>query len=167
MIYQQGTIFILQRKLANSDAGGTESPRNTLGETFRFIDGAWVWFSYSCEDEIRADGVKVWGETLIDAGLYEMKKGFWNKKGRDVVEIFPTFTPTKVFTKTYVHGGNTEKDSAGCPLIAYNLDTEKTKIFGSAEKNFTEWALPLIKIQRCFMLIENKQIVGEFNKTIQ
>ena len=60
----------------------TKGDRNIIGDLF--VDG--VFFCHTLEDEKRADGLKVYGETAIPSGTYNVvakKNGFsWNKLSR-------------------------------------------------------------------------------------
>lgn len=154
-------VAVLQRCRANSDAVDLTVPRNNIGSLFRKVDGKWSWFSYSLEDEVRAEFVKVFGATCIEAGLYRMAVTYSPKFKREMVEIVPLFETTTKFTGLRMHGGNTEIDSHGCPLIAYQLNAEKTAISKSAEKAWTAWVK---SIGGGLLLVENKQLTadGEF-----
>lgn len=74
-----------------------------------FVDGQWM--AYTLEDVVRA--VKIKGETAIPAGRY-----------RVTLEHSPRFGPNTItirdvpgFTGVRIHGGNTEHDTDGCPLV--------------------------------------------------
>lgn len=97
------------------------------------IDGK--WFCYSLEDVIQRKGEKIEGETAIPAGDdYKVTLTYsnhfkkilplvWNrqdKKGNKYVE-----GDGRRFEGIRLHGGNTEKDSLGCPLLEYNTDGKK------------------------------------------
>ena len=90
------------------------------------------FFCHTLEDEIRPDGVKVYGETAIPAGKYELILTISNRFGR----LMPLLVNVEGFRGVRLHGGNTSKDSHGCPLIAFN--TDGVKIWGSAEKALTK-----------------------------
>ena len=158
-------IAILQRKIANSDAVDLSFPRNNIGELFRKINGKFEWFSYTLEDEVRMEGKKVYGETCVEAGDYQMKVTYSPSFKRDMVLLTPLFAPTVKFSGLRMHGGNTEENTLGCVLIAYNVNKEHTKIQGTAEKEWTAW----VKKQGGGVLrIENKQLSSndELNKTL-
>ena len=106
----------------------TGADRNIIGDLF--IDG--VFFCHTLEDEKRADGVKVYGKTAIAAMTYEVILTMSNRFKR----IMPLLLDVPMFTGVRLHGGNTSKDSHGCPLVAFN--TNYLKIWGTAEKKLTE-----------------------------
>ena len=106
----------------------TETDRNIIGDLF--IDGE--FFCYTLEDEIREQGVKVFGETCIDAGRYKVILTRSNRFKR----IMPLLLDVPRFEGIRIHGGNTSRDTHGCPLIAFNTDYKK--IWGTAEKELTK-----------------------------
>jgi len=101
--------------------------RNIIGDLF--IDG--VFFCHTLEDEKRADGLKVYGETAIPAGIYNVKLTISNRFKR----LMPLLLDVEGFKGIRIHGGNTSKDTHGCPLVAFNTDYKK--IWGTAEKKLT------------------------------
>lgn len=69
------------------------------------------WHSHTLEDVVRAKKIK--GKTAIPAGRY-----------RVTLENSPRFGPGTItindvpdFTGVRIHGGNTENDTEGCPLV--------------------------------------------------
>lgn len=101
--------LVLYRKQSNSE--------ETWGELY--LDGELL--CYTLEDEKRA--VKVWGETRIPAGKYEIQlrkvgghharyaKRFGFHKGMLHLQGVPNFK------WILIHIGNTDKDTAGCILV--------------------------------------------------
>jgi len=87
---------------------------------------------YTLEDEKRADGIKVYGETCIPAGLYEIEVTMSSRFKREMIAI----KNVKGFEGIRIHGGNTAKDTHGCPLVAKNTDGKK--IWGTYEKEITK-----------------------------
>lgn len=102
--------------------------RNIIGDLF--IDG--IFFCHTLEDEKRPDGVKVYGKTAIPSGTYNVKVTMSNKFKR----LMPLIIDVPMFKGIRIHGGNTSKDSHGCPLVAFNTDYKK--IWGSAESKLTD-----------------------------
>ena len=106
----------------------TRGDRNIIGDLF--IDGE--FFCYTLEDERRADGVKVYGETAIPTGTYNIKVTKSNRFKR----LMPLLLDVPLFKGIRIHGGNTSKDTLGCILVAFNTDYKK--IWGTAEKYLTK-----------------------------
>jgi hypothetical protein len=96
----------------------------TNGELF--IDG--VFECYTLEDEVR-DGPKVWGETAIPLGEYEIKfrtvGGFHTKtKARYDERFGPGWHQGMLWLQNVpgfefilIHAGNTDESTAGCLLV--------------------------------------------------
>lgn len=103
------------------------NPRNTIGHLY--IDGK--FFCYTLEDEIRMDGVKVYGKTAIPTGIYKVVVDMSNRFKR----LMPRILDVPMFKGIRIHGGNTEEDSHGCPLVAYNTDGKR--IWSTAERGLT------------------------------
>lgn len=127
-------IITSQRKIYN-----TGKHRNIISDVF--VNG--TWFCYQLEDEIRADGVKVDGETCIPAGEYNVSLTFSNRFKRTMPLIYnkPDFSIDshgKKFAGVRAHGGNTEEHTLGCLLIAYNINKDLDRIQGSAETDLTK-----------------------------
>jgi len=101
--------------------------RNIIGDLF--INGE--FFCYTLEDEKRADGVKVYGETAIPTGTYNVLLTKSNRFKR----LMPLIVDVPMFSGIRIHGGNTSKDTLGCILVAFNTDYKK--IWGTAEKYLT------------------------------
>ena len=102
--------------------------RNIIGDLF--INGE--FFCYTLEDEKRADGVKVYGETAIPTGTYNVLLTKSNRFKR----LMPLIVDVPMFRGIRIHGGNTSKDTLGCILVAFNTDYKK--IWGTAEKYLTK-----------------------------
>lgn len=97
-------MFTLQRNVFDDEF--------TLGELLR--DGK--HFAFTCEDtdrELEKGGVKVPGKSAIPRGKYRLTATMSNrfKKILPLVEGVPGFSGVRI------HGGNTSKDTEGCPLI--------------------------------------------------
>ena len=88
----------------------------------------WPQFlAYTIEDEHRT--VKLAGETCIPAGLYEVRfRKELTTLTRHYRDKFDWFTwhlevcNVPGFKNVYIHVGNTEKDTAGCLLLADNAN---------------------------------------------
>lgn len=106
-------------------------PTRTPGELY--ING--VFIGFSVEDEIRevagqpVEEWKVKGKTAIPSGRYLV-----------TLEHSPRFGPETItlhhvpgFEGIRIHAGNDEGDSAGCPLVGYEITREGTIAFGQTK----------------------------------
>lgn len=102
-------------------------PDTTIGKMY--VDGC--FFSYTLEDAVRPEWLKISDKTAIPAGHYIVKCTPSPKFKRITPEIFnvPNFFAIRI------HGGNTHEDTSGCILIADNKGDKK--IWGSAEQKLT------------------------------
>jgi hypothetical protein len=79
------------------------------------------------------DAPKVYGETAIPAGRYEVVVDFSPHFQRQI----PRILNVPNFEGILLHGGNRTSDSYGCVLIAYNR-LSNSWIYGSAERDLTK-----------------------------
>ena len=91
------------------------SKNATIGKLF--IDD--VFFCYTLEDVVR--DVKIYGETAIPTGMYEVKLTMSNR----FKKVLPLLLNVKNFEGVRIHAGNTKADTHGCILVGMvkNLDT--------------------------------------------
>lgn len=68
---------------------------------------------YTLEDVVRAPGVKVYGETAIPAGMYELQITMSNR----FKKLLPLVLNVPGFEGIRIHAGNTAKDTEGCLLL--------------------------------------------------
>lgn len=118
--------------------------RDTFGETTTlgklYVDGE--YFCETLEDKVRPAGEKIDGATAIPAGMYNVELSLSSRFGRVMLIIFTDLDKVTLrhggvtFKGVRFHGGNTHKDTHGCPLVAYNRVSD-TMIQGSAEKELT------------------------------
>lgn len=83
----------------------------TLGKLY--VDGQ--FFCYTCEDEIRPAGQKVYGETAIPAGTYDIHMTYSPKYKR----VMPLIVDVPGFEGIRIHTGNSDDDTNGCLLVGY------------------------------------------------
>ena len=140
--------LIIQRKVYN-----TKPVRNTIGELF--LNGSFM--AYTLEDEIRANRKKIYGKTAIPAGLYMVKLRQSPKFKKILPIIYNDELTLSIkaggieFSGVLLHNGNTEEDSSGCVLIAYN--TDKVKIWNGASDYLVK---ELGKYDKIILEIQNK-----------
>ena len=106
----------------------TEGDRNIIGDLF--IDG--VFYCHTLEDEKRADGTKVYGETAIPVGVYVVKLTYSPRFKRKM----PLLIDVPMFKGIRIHGGNNSKNTLGCILVAFKTDLKR--IWSTAEKKLTQ-----------------------------
>ena len=123
--------------------------RSTTGQLYFTEDGGSP-FCYTLEDTVRADGIKVKRETALPAGLVKVGINFSNRFQREMAIIFTEDNGYMVKKDNVIikgsrfHGGNTHKDTEGCPLCAKNRINEET-IQGSMEKEVTAKIKAILK----------------------
>ena len=96
---------------------------STLGKLYRQTDTGRELQCFTLEDEIRE--IKVPGETAIPRGTYEIKLrtegGMHEKYLRKFMELphqgMLHLQSVPSFEWVYLHIGNTDDDSLGCPLV--------------------------------------------------
>ena len=144
----------IKRYIANTEREDGEN--NIIGDLL--INGE--FFCYVLEDQLRAKGEKVYGETCIPTGTYKVVVDMSNRFKR----LMPRLLNVPMFEGVRIHGGNTAKDSHGCPLVAFN--TDGLKIWGSAEKLLTKKLLLFLEDNpggEIFLKIENSFLTYEGN----
>ena len=87
----------------------------TIGELL--IDGTHE--CWTCEDVVRAPGVKVPGETAIPAGRYRVTITQSARFGR----MMPLINDVPGFEGIRIHIGNTAADTEGCVLLGQTCGT--------------------------------------------
>ena len=92
--------------------------REILADTFTlgtlYCDGQKL--GYTCEDKDRKleeGNAKVYGETAIPRGKYPVITTFSHRFKR----VMPEVLGVRGFDGIRIHGGNTEDDTLGCPLL--------------------------------------------------
>ena len=103
---------------------------------------------YALEDVGRPPGIKIYGQTCIPEGIYDVNITYSPKYGKDMIQLSNCEDMSVQkhgvrFTGIRVHGGNEVEDSLGCPLVAKNFDGD-AKIWQSISKELTEEVKALI-----------------------
>ena len=92
--------------------------RKFLGNKYT-IGKLFINDEYICdtlEDVVRSEGIKVYGETAIPYGVYEIVLTMSPR----FKKILPLLLNVPHFEGVRIHTGNTEKDTEGCILVGYN-----------------------------------------------
>ena len=116
----------------------TYTLKSTIGELY--LNGE--YFSYTLEDVVRGENIKIPGHTAIPAGRYRVKVTWSNRFKREMPMIFSEDNGYELiangisFKGCRLHGGNTHLDTDGCPLVAKNKVNDD-HIYGSMEKELT------------------------------
>lgn len=92
--------------------------RKFFGDTYTigdlYVDGE--KFCNTLEDKVRPDGVKVFGETAIPYGSYNVTITMSNR----FKKLMPLVENVKGFDGIRIHSGNTDADTHGCLLVGVN-----------------------------------------------
>lgn len=99
---------------------------STLGEML--IDGE--NFSYTLEDAVRPEGIKIPGKTAIPYGSYDVVINYSNRFKR----MMPLIQNVPNFEGVRIHSGNTDKDTEGCLLLGF---TKQKDFIGQSKLAFT------------------------------
>lgn len=84
----------------------------TLGSLYQ---GDW-FLGFTCEDRDRnleLCGIKIPKQTAIPRGYYRLTVSMSKRFGK----IMPEILDVPQFSGVRIHGGNTEEDTEGCPLL--------------------------------------------------
>jgi hypothetical protein len=106
----------------------TFTDKSTIGELT--IDG--VHQCFTLEDKVRDQ--KVFGETAIPAGRYEVVINFSNH----FKKMLPELVAVPNFEGVRIHSGNTDKDTEGCILVGKVKGTDEIGESRDAFKNLFE-----------------------------
>ncbi len=87
------------------------TPKSTIGDLF-FND---VFICNTLEDIVRLNGEKVYGETAVPAGEYNMKMSFWETYNAD----YPHLLNVPNFTGILIHPGTEPGHTEGCLLPGF------------------------------------------------
>jgi len=81
-----------------------------------FVDGSLLGQTLEDEDRHLEDGgEKVYGQTAIPRGRYKVVLSMSNR----FKKVMPEVLDVPGFSGIRIHGGNTEHDTLGCPLLGH------------------------------------------------
>lgn len=132
--------------------------RTTSGKLYMVYDGKKEYFCFTLEDAVRPENIKVWGETAIPQGTYQVSLYESPKFGPTI--IFHTEDDGVTIIKgvlrwEYVlaHGGNDYSDTEGCLLVA-KTRSNSDYIYGSMKVELRQFVEAKIK--------QGYKVVAEF-----
>ena len=101
--------LVIQRELTYRDT--------TLGKLYIDRGNCLEYVCETLEDAVREK--KIYGKTAIPAGRYNVVNSFSNRFKRTLPEVqnVPGFLGVRM------HGGNTDEDTHGCPLLGMRRDS--------------------------------------------
>lgn len=107
----------------------------TIGELY--VDNAYL--CDTLEDKVRPANTKVYGETAIPDGTYEVKLTYSPR----FKQILPEILNVPNFTGIRIHKGNSSKDTEGCVLVG-TWDGLKEDWISNSKKAFDR-LMPLLQ----------------------
>jgi hypothetical protein len=114
----------------------TYTSKTTIGKLY--IDG--IYQCDTLEDVVRPAGEKVYGETAIPSGEYEVVINFSTKYQRPMIQLLGV----PMFQGIRIHSGNKAEDTEGCILVGTRKWTDwvtnsvkaYTPLFNKIDKAF-------------------------------
>lgn len=120
---------------------------------------------YTLEDTCRAFGVKVKGSTAIPVSstiAYKVEVNLSNRFGKELPIIYTEKSGGEYLLKSAgiqfsairMHGGNSERDTEGCILVASQFDG-KDKIFNRVDDTVTAMFKEILKTDSIGLMVKN------------
>lgn len=109
------------------------------------------YYCDTLEDKVREQGVKIFGETAIPAGIYNLTMSYSVrfKKHMPEIENVPNFQGVRI------HSGNTDKDTHGCILVGKNT------VIGKLTDSSIKFIHLMIQIEKALKRKEKVKIIIE------
>ena len=89
---------------------------STIGRLY--LNG--IFESFTLEDKVREEGIKIAGQTAIPTGHYEVTIDHSDRFKRDM----PHILNVPMFEGIRIHWGNTSKDTDGCVLLGKTVSKD-------------------------------------------
>jgi hypothetical protein len=119
-----------------------------------YVDG--VRFCIGIEDAIRE--TKIWGETAIPDGTYNMGLRWSNKFSTRFGHKMLWVLDVPNFEYIYIHPGNTADDTHGCFLVGKSLSVVKGRVAVTASKltydNLYKKVIAAVEKNECTLTFE-------------
>lgn len=138
-----GLKYILSKVLMKKVTLRTErslyTTQTSIGDLFTCYDNKKERFSFTLEDTVRPDNIKVWGYTAIPGGVKCKVKPYTRPNGEETIIFYTESDGITLkwgeLSWTYIlaHGGNTHEHTDGCLLVAKNKISD-IKIQGAMTK---------------------------------
>jgi hypothetical protein len=109
------------------------TPKSTVGELYYALPGQQMARAcYTLEDQVRAPGIKIQGETAIPEGHYRVVIS-WSERFECMM---PELINVPLFEGVRIHVGNKAEDSEGCILLGR---TENPNFIGESKMAFASF----------------------------
>ena len=109
--------------------------------------------SYFCdtlEDVVRPDGVRVFGQTAIPIGVYEVAITMSNR----FKKLMPLLLNVPMFDGIRIHSGNTDADTYGCILVGKNTEIGKLTNSRFYAETLTRKLISVSKTEKIYIEIK-------------
>ena len=126
------------------------SEKSTIGEFFIGDD----FHCYTLEDVVRSDGIKIFGETAIPAGRYEV---LVNLSARFKKEM-PLLLNVSGFEGVRIHSGNTAQDTLGCILVGKSKGEDRIWDCKGVFDSIVGKIKSATPQKRCYLTIRHSEI---------
>jgi hypothetical protein len=123
------------------------SEQSTIGEFYIGNN----FHCYTLEDIVRPDGTKIYGDTAIPAGRYEV---IVNMSTRFKKEM-PLLLNVPGFDGIRIHSGNTAADTLGCILVGKNKGVDRIWECKNVFDQIVEKIKSVTPQQKCFLSISS------------
>lgn len=124
------------------------SEKSTIGELYADEQ----FHCYTLEDKYRADETKVYGETAIPQGRYEVVINYSNHFKKNM----PQLLNVPGYEGVRIHSGNTDKDTLGCVLVGKYKEKDRIWDCKNVYESMFQKISDSLKTGKCFISIKNE-----------